>query len=215
MKKNLFLFLVTLLFLFFNATVYGAHSFQQTPGADTLSVPAANDIPTDSGRVMQGRELFSAQCATCHAIGYRIMGPALASVDTRKPLDWLIRFIQNSQQVINSGDEYANFLYEQYNRQVMPPMQFLSKDEIISILAYIKYESSPPAERGGVNSNSQNESQVQSGYVPPESLKSQITEDDDNKNLGVGSKILFGILIVVTLVVIAGILYMLGKGIRR
>lgn len=109
------------------------------------------DIPTDEATVAEGRTLFGQHCTACHQVEQQIIGPALASVHQRRPLPWLISFIQNSQKVISSGDEYATQLYEQYNRVVMPNFEFLSNDNIISILAYIKAESTSKTSSGGVN----------------------------------------------------------------
>jgi cytochrome c553 len=73
-------------------------------------------------------------------------GPQLASVHRKKSLSWLIRFIRNSQQVIDSGDSYAAALFDRYNRQVMPSFESLTDQEIRSILYYVAIESRTPVE---------------------------------------------------------------------
>lgn len=98
-------------------------------------------IPTDAGIVSAGEALYKGNCAQCHAINEVVIGPALKDVHERRPKEWLLRWIKNSQKVIQSGDEYAVALYEEYQKNVMPSYPF--KDEqIVSILAYIKVESS-------------------------------------------------------------------------
>jgi mono/diheme cytochrome c family protein len=109
--------------------------FSFTSGAFAQSLPESDEA------IASGRKLYSQNCTVCHAINNVVVGPALKDVQDRRPLPWLISFIRNSQRVIQSGDEYAVKLYEQYNKTEMPSFDF-SDDEILNILAYIKQESS-------------------------------------------------------------------------
>ena len=54
--------------------------------------------------VAEGEKLFNANCTSCHAINDKVVGPALKDVDKRQSEAWLIKWIQNSQAVIKSGD---------------------------------------------------------------------------------------------------------------
>lgn len=77
------------------------------------------------------------QCKACHNIdGPKLIGPNLAGITERHDTAWLIRFIRNSTEVIQSGDEYAVALFKEYNNIPMPPHN-LSDEQIIDILAYI------------------------------------------------------------------------------
>lgn len=106
-----------------------------------FSVKAQDDrIPTDEAVVASGEGLFKANCTQCHAINDVVIGPALRDVHERLEVDWLIPWIRNSQKMIQDGDEYANQIYEEYQKTAMPAYPF-SDDEILSILAYIKVES--------------------------------------------------------------------------
>ncbi|GJM61689.1 cytochrome c [Persicobacter diffluens] len=97
-------------------------------------------IPTDEATISAGQSLFEDNCTVCHAVHEVVVGPALKDVHERRPLDWIQSFIRNSQKVIQSGDEYAVKLYEEYNKTEMTSFDF-SNEEINSILAYIKVES--------------------------------------------------------------------------
>jgi mono/diheme cytochrome c family protein len=88
--------------------------------------------------VAEGEKLFNANCTSCHAINDKVVGPALKDVDKRQSEAWLIKWIQNSQAVIKSGDEYANKLYKEYNQSAMTAFPQLKDDQVKSILAYIK-----------------------------------------------------------------------------
>ncbi len=119
---------------------------------DTTAQNIPNEIPTDAQSIAHGRQLFGQHCTVCHMVEKQVIGPALASVQNRRPIPWLLQFIKNSQYVIGeTDDEYAKQLYEAYNKVVMPAFEFLSDDDIISILAYIQAESASPTTAGGVS----------------------------------------------------------------
>lgn len=101
----------------------------------------------------EGEKLFKQVCVACHTIGQgKLIGPDLANVHTRRPMEWILRFVKSSQSVIRSGDPYAMALFEEYNRMVMPDNNF-TDDQIRAIIAYIA-ENSPggpgEAATGGV-----------------------------------------------------------------
>ena len=99
--------------------------------------------------VAEGEKLFNANCTACHAINDKVVGPALKDVDKRQSEAWLIKWIQNSQAVIKSGDEYGNKLYKEYNQSAMTAFPQLKDDQIKSILAYIKTGGVAPATTAG------------------------------------------------------------------
>ncbi len=78
-----------------------------------------------------------AQCKACHTIGGgRLVGPDLAGITEKREEAWLIKFIQNSTEVIESGDPIAVKVFEEYNKIPMPPHN-LSDEEVKGILKYI------------------------------------------------------------------------------
>jgi cytochrome c551/c552 len=91
-----------------------------------------------------GQALFSANCASCHAVHKDLTGPALAGVEER----WgdkkkLHAWIRNNQAFLKTGDKYANDLYNQWNKTAMNLFPNLSDAEIDAILAYIKSVPNP------------------------------------------------------------------------
>src|SRR4051812_1178416 len=67
-----------------------------------------------------GHALFTANCASCHAVNKKLTGPALAGVEDRWPSrakihDW----VHNSTKVIKSGDPYAVSLFNEFNKTQM------------------------------------------------------------------------------------------------
>jgi cytochrome c551/c552 len=90
-----------------------------------------------------GKALFSANCASCHAVNKKLTGPALAGVEERWPdKAKLYAWIKNNQAFLKTGDKYANDLYNEYGKSAMNLFTNLSDKEIGAILGYIK--SVPP-----------------------------------------------------------------------
>ena len=85
----------------------------------------------------EGEKIFKQVCFVCHTINQgKLIGPDLAGVQTRRPLDWIIGFVRSSQSVIGSGDTYAVELFEKHNKIPMPDNN-LSDAQITSIIDYI------------------------------------------------------------------------------
>jgi len=100
-----------------------------------------DEIPSDEAVISSGEKLFLGNCKVCHSINEKVIGPALRDIHKRKDVTWISDFIKNSQKVINSGDSYAVKLYNEYNKTEMTSFDF-EDDEILSIIAYLKAESS-------------------------------------------------------------------------
>ncbi|RDV13130.1 cytochrome C [Pontibacter diazotrophicus] len=111
-----------------------------TPGATEGAAAAANTsgLPIDDQAVVTaGDALFKNNCAVCHSAGSDvIVGPGLAGINERRSHDWLIRWIKNSQALIQAGDPEAVAVYNEYNKQAMPSFNF-TDEEITAILTYI------------------------------------------------------------------------------
>ncbi len=90
--------------------------------------------------VAAGKKLFQQNCAACHKLGSVLIGPDLLGVTDRRDEEWLIRFIQNSQALVQAGDAQAVALFEEFNKVIMPP-QPLSEAQIRDVLAYISSET--------------------------------------------------------------------------
>jgi cytochrome c551/c552 len=102
----------------------------------------------------EGKLIFTYRCAGCHNVNKALTGPALAGVDQRHSLDWIINFVHSSQSVIKSGNPEAVALFEKFNRIPMPDHQDLSANDISNVLAFIRQstvstETSEPFRRPG------------------------------------------------------------------
>ena len=94
----------------------------------------------------EGKLIFTSHCAGCHSVNKVVTGPALAGVENRHSLDWIIHFVHSSQTVIKGGDKSAIALYEKFNKVPMPDHPDLSMENIKGILAYIKTETKTTTE---------------------------------------------------------------------
>jgi cytochrome c551/c552 len=93
--------------------------------------------------VEEGKSIFLSRCAACHNVNKQMTGPALAGVDERRTLDWIIAFVNSSQSLIRKGDKDAIALFEKFNKVPMPDHSDLTAEKIRSIVEYIKSESKP------------------------------------------------------------------------
>jgi mono/diheme cytochrome c family protein len=91
--------------------------------------------------VEAGKTIFSTRCAACHNINKVIIGPALAGVDQRHPIEWIVSFVHGSQSMVKAGDKDAVALFEKFNKVPMPDHPDLKEEDIKGIVAYIKSES--------------------------------------------------------------------------
>ncbi|MDZ7646299.1 MAG: cytochrome c3 family protein [Cytophagales bacterium] len=111
----------------------------------TLSITLnsfAQDIPTDAAIISAGEVLFNGNCKSCHRVKQKLVGPALAGVETRVPsIQWIYNWVRNPAKVIASGDAYAVKIYEEYNKSQMTAFNNYTDDQIMSILAYVKAEA--------------------------------------------------------------------------
>jgi cytochrome c2 len=85
-----------------------------------------------------GRLIFNTRCAACHNVNKTLTGPALAGVDQRRSIGWIVNFVQSSQSMVKSGDKDAVAVFEQFNRIPMPDHTDLAEADIKNIVSYIK-----------------------------------------------------------------------------
>ncbi len=93
--------------------------------------------------IQKGKALYNANCAACHKLNKRAVGPALAGVSAKYDKEWLYSWIKNSTAMVKAGDAQAVAIYEEYNGSVMTAFPQLSNEDIDNILAYTDY--TPPA----------------------------------------------------------------------
>lgn len=114
-----------------------------TAATKTEETTPASDGDSDD-LAIAGEKLYKNNCKACHSIGAnKVVGPGLQGINEKRSKEWLVKWIQNSAELIASGDADANAIFEEYNKMPMPA-QAVSEDEITAILAYI---ANPPGEK--------------------------------------------------------------------
>ena len=115
----------------------------------------------DDPIIKEGKKLFNANCAACHKLKKRSIGPALKGVTEKYDKEWLYSWIKNSSAMIKSGDAQAVAIYEEYNRSVMNNFPQFSNEDIDKILAYTDYtpplSTAPAASAIAVNNTQGND----------------------------------------------------------
>ena len=103
-----------------------------------------------SGDAAKGKDLFKANCAACHKLDGKLVGPPLGGITEKKSAEWLHKWIKNSKALIDAGDKDAIAIFEEYNKVPMLAYDgILSDGDIDNVLAYIadpsKAEAATPA----------------------------------------------------------------------
>ncbi len=91
----------------------------------------------------RGKELFVANCASCHNKNMRdnMTGPALGlslQAWAKYPPKDLHDYIRNSQAMTKKRHPRALEIWKQYQPTIMPAFQSLTDDDIKALLDYIK-----------------------------------------------------------------------------
>lgn len=95
--------------------------------------------------IEKGKIIFTARCAACHSVNKVLTGPALAGVQDRRSLDWIVSFVKSSQSLVKSGDVDAVAVFEKFNKIPMPDHADLTTDDVKSVVEFIKSESETQA----------------------------------------------------------------------
>jgi mono/diheme cytochrome c family protein len=86
--------------------------------------------------VANGEKLFKSNCAACHKLDKKLVGPPLKGITEKREQEWLIKWIKDSPGLIKSGDKLAIQVFEENNKLPMTANPHLSDKDIIDILAY-------------------------------------------------------------------------------
>ncbi len=95
-----------------------------------------------------GKDLFLANCATCHAKNMKdnLTGPALSGVEDRWsafPRKDLYAWIRNSQALVSAGHPRATEVWNKYKPTVMNNFPQMTEEQIESIILFINDPAGP------------------------------------------------------------------------
>lgn len=100
-----------------------------------------------TGDIVNGKKLFNTNCAACHKLEQKLIGPPLKGVSAKRDQEWLKKWIKNSTALIESGDADAIAIFEEYQKVPMTPFPNLSDKDILDILAYSDADPAATAEK--------------------------------------------------------------------
>jgi cytochrome c2 len=104
---------------------------------DPTQMSANNQITNlDTGEL-----IFRQNCSSCHSVAKAVTGPALAYISSLRTQKWLFNYTRNNKKMLESGDPYANCLYEHYNKTPMPVYPEMSVNDLTFLYTYIGNES--------------------------------------------------------------------------
>ena len=87
-------------------------------------------------RVAVGKKIFQTNCASCHKLDKKLIGPALGGIADRRSNEWLKAWIKDNNALRASGDQDAIDIFEEYNGMPMTAFPQLSDEDIDAIIAY-------------------------------------------------------------------------------
>lgn len=99
------------------------------------------EYSSDPKIALKGEKVFKTYCVSCHDLNMNGIGPSLGQVTKSVDGEWLVKFIRNPSAMIDSGDERARRLFNQYNAY-MPSFSFLSDNQIHEVLSYLNMNAS-------------------------------------------------------------------------
>lgn len=87
--------------------------------------------------VNRGKKLFNSNCAACHRLNKKLIGPALANISEKRSKDWTLAFIKDSQKMVKAGDVEAVKVYKEYKNVPMQSYKYIKDEDILNIIAYL------------------------------------------------------------------------------
>jgi cytochrome c2 len=134
--------LIVAIVVLFGITLLSFITLKNDSQRVNVQVQPANALPkveNPSPEMVKGKELFENNCKSCHATSDEIViGPGLKGISQRRDLAWITKWVQNSGNVIKSGDKYANEIFIKYNKIQMTAFDKLSGEDVKSIVSYIE-----------------------------------------------------------------------------
>ena len=127
--RKILALLVLILSLSLSTTSFAAVAVPDVAATDVAGVEKAK----------AGMALFKANCASCHAIDKKVIGPALTGVwDRWESEEKIDAWVHNPSKFLESGDAYAQVLKSNDITSVMTAFPQFTPEQIMSILTYIK-----------------------------------------------------------------------------
>jgi mono/diheme cytochrome c family protein len=87
-------------------------------------------------KVALGKKIFQTNCASCHKLDKKLIGPALGGIADRRSVEWIKAWIKDNNALRASGDQDAIDIFNEYNGMPMTAFPQLSDEDLDAIIAY-------------------------------------------------------------------------------
>jgi protein SCO1 len=117
----------------------------------------------------RGRYVFVRDCGACHTVGQGDkVGPDLLGVTSVRDHQWLVRIIQQPEQLLKENDPIATALLKKYNNVRMPNLS-VNDDELNLLIGYFQAETAAHDKQAsaGTDPNATKPAEATSGAVHP------------------------------------------------
>lgn len=97
----------------------------------------------------EGKTIFKNNCASCHQMDKKMVGPKLMNVVEKQGADWVYKWVKNNKELRASGDKHANEIYQEYGGAAMPVYDYLGDEKLKSVVEYLSQwkEKSVPTKK--------------------------------------------------------------------
>lgn len=103
-------------------------------GASEAKTASTTPQEVDPG-VERGKKVFKANCAACHKLQGKLIGPELFKIGDKRDAAWLKKWIKDNNALAASGDKLAKEVQES-NPAAMIPFPQLSDQDLDDLLKY-------------------------------------------------------------------------------
>ncbi|MDX5585665.1 MAG: cytochrome c, partial [Aureibaculum sp.] len=73
----------------------------------TFIILFTSQLSAQNGDALKGKGIFNANCAACHKLDKKLIGPPLEGVSERRSREWLLAWIKDNNAFRASGDADA------------------------------------------------------------------------------------------------------------
>ena len=87
--------------------------------------------------VERGKQLFKSNCAACHKLEGKLIGPELLKIGDKREADWLKLWIKDNNALVASGDKLAKEVADS-SPMMMTPFAHLSDQDLNDLLKYFE-----------------------------------------------------------------------------
>ena len=102
----------------------------------TLFLVFSLNLMGQEGDPGNGKKLFNTNCAACHKLDKKLIGPPLKGISEKRTNEWLQAWIKDNNALRASGDQDAIDIFEEYQGMPMIAYPQLSEQDINDIIAF-------------------------------------------------------------------------------